>query len=398
MNRKIKDIQKPEFMKKAVASHSHSAALELLIALAVFLIGDFAVSILQMPAMLVHLLSSGEYIRMIQSNHFDMQVILNLLLHLPAWIRVINMIAEAGLIVVFILYCRLFEKRKISTMGFQKKGVIKESLRGVLLGVFAFAAVYLICLLSGSLQFSADAAGNFSFLYLFGFLLGCMVRGMAEEVICRGYLFVSLTKRYSVIFSIVLSSLFFMMMHGMNTEMSALSYLNLFLFGALMALLMIRYENIWLIGAFHGIWNFAGENIFGVQVSGLQEQFSLFSMTPIDGRGLLNGGSFGLEGGLAMTLVFLGILALLLWRMKKKGYFIEKNMVLNSYDIEYNRSRMPKTAAPYEQGQNPPVKQQPQSEMLEPEDIEQSATHLANDAPVKFDASYFKEEEDDAED
>ena len=75
-------------------------------------------------------------------------------------------------------------------------------------------------------------------------------------------------------------------------------------------------------------------------------KFSLFSMTPIDGRGLLNGGSVGLEGGLAMTLVFLGILALLLWRMKKKGYFIEKNMVLNSYDIEYNRSRMPKTAAP----------------------------------------------------
>lgn len=358
MEKKVRDIRKPEFMKKAIQSRSHNAALEVLIALAVFFVGNMVISVIQVPAMMGYLLSSKEYISMVQSSTFDMQAIMEttmkLILNLPDWILIVTLLSEIGLIAVFILYCWFFEKRKADTMGFRKKGFIPEYLRGIGIGIAAFIAAYLICLITGSLEFHSVSSEGFTVLYLIGFLIGYLIQGMAEEVICRGYLFVSLTKRYSVTISMIISALFFTLLHGMNTGMSFLSYINLFLFGIFMALLFVRYENIWVVGAFHGIWNFVQGNIFGVQVSGLKLQRSLFTSTFVENRGIINGGSFGLEGGLAVTVVMGVLIALLLWSMSKKGYIVEEEPVNNPYDkIIY--STTPYQNNPY--NQNPPYGQ-----------------------------------------
>lgn len=339
MEKKIKDIRKPEFMKEAMKSRSHNAVLEILIALAVFLIGDMVIGVIQTPAMIVHMFSSKEYIDMIRSNSFDMQIIMNLLLNLPDWIMIVSLVSEIGLIVIFILYCRFFEKRKANTMGFHKKGFLSEYARGIGIGIVAFVAAYLICLAVGSLKFHPSSSEGFTVLYLIGFLIGYLIQGMAEEVICRGYLFVSLTKRYSVSISIIISSAFFTILHGMNTGMSFLSYINLFLFGIFMALLFVRYENIWVVGAFHGIWNFVQGNIFGVQVSGLKLQRSLFTSTFVENRELINGGSFGLEGGFAVTVILGVFIAWLLRDMSRKGYIVEAESVVNPYNQDTGYSQ-----------------------------------------------------------
>ncbi len=335
----MRDIKKPEFMKAAIQSRSHNAILEIIIAMILFLIGDILISLLQVPALVVYLLGNKEYLHMIVTNSVDINQMLDLMQKMPDWITIVSLLSEGGLIAVFILYCRLFEKRRANTMGFSCKKMIRRYLSGILMGATAFLAAYAICLLTGSVSLLTDSAGSVSIWYLLGFLLGYLVQGMAEEVLCHGYLMVSLSRRYSVSVSVVISAIFFSMLHGMNNGISFLAYINLFLFGIFAALLFIRCESIWVVGAVHGIWNYLQGNIFGVQVSGMKVQPSLFSTKFVEGRGIINGGSFGMEGGLAVTVALLAANGLILWNMSRKGYFVKEEPVDNRFDREYQQQR-----------------------------------------------------------
>lgn len=160
-------------------------------------------------------------------------------------------------------------------------------------------------------------------LGILGYLVGYLVQGMAEEVLCRGYLFVSLSRRHSVVYSAVLSALFFAMLHGANSGLTPLAVFNLFLFGIFAALLLVKCENIWVVGAFHSLWNFAQGNIYGIQVSGNSLQPAILNSSNVKGHGLINGAGFGLEGGLGVTLVLgLGI-AYLVHNLNKQGKIVE---------------------------------------------------------------------------
>jgi hypothetical protein len=79
--------------------------------------------------------------------------------------------------------------------------------------------------------------------------------------------------------------------------------INLVLFGLFASVYTLKANSIWGICAFHSIWNFAQGNIFGIPVSGLSLNASVFSFKPTDSGTLFNGGGFGLEGGLAVTIV-----------------------------------------------------------------------------------------------
>lgn len=289
----MKDIRKPGFMKAALTSRSHAAVLELLIALLVFFVGDVIMGILQAPALAVYLFGNQEYMRMVLSNSLDFSKIMNMMLDMPDWLTIVSLLAEAALIVVFILYCRIFEKRKPATLGFRKQKFAVEYLRGIVLGAAAFVMVYGICVLTGSIEFHSVSSEGTTGLYIVGFLLGYLVQGMAEEVICRGYLLVSLSRRYSVTASIIFSSVFFSMLHGMNAGVGFMAFFNLTLFGIFMGLLFVRYENIWVVGAVHSIWNFLQGNIFGIQVSGNRIQPSLFTSDMIEGKEFMNGEALG---------------------------------------------------------------------------------------------------------
>ena len=399
----MKDIKKPEFMKAAMTAKGHIAILELLIALLVFVVGELVVSILQIPFLVVYLLTNKEYMSMIVSNSIDFGRIMQITMNLPDWITVASLFLEAGLIAVFILYCRIFEKRKAASMGFRKKGFIIEYGKGIAIGAFMFLVAYALMVLTGSVTFQAVSSGNFSILYFAAFFAGYLIQGMAEEVICRGYLMVSLSRRYSITYSIILSAAFFAALHGMNAGVGFLAFLNLFLFGIFMGLLMVRCENIWIVGAVHSIWNFVQGNILGIQVSGLRQQPSLFTSELVPERQWMNGGAFGAEGGFAVTLVLGLAIAFLLWNMSKKEYFVTGNPVFRAYDYQQTVN-MPienQKKDVYEMEQNPattPVRQQPEEKFRENMGINPSETpwHPQEESPddkkmTGFDQNYFKD-------
>ena len=82
---------------------------------------------------------------------------------------------------------------------------------------------------------------------------------------------------------------------------------------------MIRTSNIWGVCAIHSIWNFVQGNVFGCFVSGMNIENSLFVSDANLTRSLTNGGEFGPEGGVAVTLVLVVAIMLVVYLPQKKN-------------------------------------------------------------------------------
>jgi hypothetical protein len=73
------------------------------------------------------------------------------------------------------------------------------------------------------------------------------------------------------------------------------------------AYIYIRSGNIWMCIGYHITWNYFQGYVFGFKVSGTNSQGMLTTVFPKNS--ILNGGAFGPEGGLFVTIVILlGIL------------------------------------------------------------------------------------------
>lgn len=325
----MKDIKKTAFMEEAARSRQHGWPFYILVTLAVYMVGSMLSGIIQIPGMMIYFLQNSDYIQMLRTGDVDMNTVMKLMSNMPEWITILILFSEIFLIIIYCIYCRWLDGRKIRTMGFIKKGFILQYLKGMLLGVLIIGAALGICLLTGSARFAGFAQNTIP-IYIVLYFGGYLIQGMAEEVICRGFLFVSLTKKYRVVFSAFISSLFFAALHGFNTGLTPLAFFNLFLFGLLMSFLFVACGNIWVVGALHSIWNFVQGNLFGIQVSGLSQQNSVFSIVSKEGRDLIHGGSFGLEGGLAVLVVLIISLAAVVGYLKKKGKLISIEPVVDN--------------------------------------------------------------------
>ena len=331
----MKEIRKPKFMQAAAVKRGHGIFGEICIAIALFIVGSMASGIIQVPAMMVNMLGNNDYINMITSGQPDINKMMQLISNMPEWMTIVTLISELLIIVVVCLYCRFVEKRKLNTLGFKTEGAILNYLKGMFFSLVIFSVAYLICVLTKSITFDGIAQ-NISVIYIVGYFIGYMIQGMAEEVLCRGYFFVSLTRRYHVINSAIFSALFFAMLHGMNAGVDGLAMFNLFLYGLFAALLFADCENIWIVGAFHSVWNFVQGNLYGISVSGNKITSSIFTSTSVDGGAtVINGGSFGMEGGFAITIVLVIAIVIVGKHLDSKGKLIEKSEQPSQNEIEF---------------------------------------------------------------
>lgn len=216
-----------------------------------------------------------------------------------------------------IIYCRFIERRSLYSMGFGKKNALSEYSKGLLIGFIMFASSVLICVLTGTLEYKGYVLGGSIFLLIL-FFLGFVIQGMSEEVFLRGYFMISLMTKRTIIFAVLANSVIFSLMHMMNSGITPLSVVNLILFGIFASFYTLKANNIWGICALHSIWNFAQGNIFGILVSGMKTSTSVFSFESTTSGSLINGGTFGLEGGLAVTFVLLVSTAIVLIHKKNK--------------------------------------------------------------------------------
>lgn len=194
------------------------------------------------------------------------------------------------------------------TLGFKKSGMWKEYGIGLVVGFVMMAVIVLVGMVTGSmtLTFNPEAATGAGIGMLVLLFFGFVLQGMSEEVLCRGYFLVSLARKKGYMWmAVIVNAVAFAALHLGNAGIAPLAFVNLILFGIFASVYFVKRGNIWGIAAIHSIWNFAQGNIFGVLVSGNDFGTTIFKSEINESMTLINGGDFGLEGGILVTIVMI---------------------------------------------------------------------------------------------
>ena len=315
---KLLELKKPRMVAEAAEKRKGlNIVLEILVFIALFVVCSIAQMIVATPVQLVLMYTDPDYLNAAMHGDIAGAVEAANALVQTDTMTILMLFSNAGIILVTLLFCKLIQKRKVTTVGFQKPDMWKEYLTGMGIGFGIFTAPVLLCVITGSLKIQGMSP-SFSIGIFVLFLLGYLVQGMAEEVLCRGYFLVSVSRRYPLAVGIIANAVLFAALHLLNNGITVLAFINLVLFGVFASVYFVKRGNIWGVGALHSIWNLAQGNVYGIRVSGIQTSCSVLSSEMVAGRELINGGDFGLEGGLAVTIVLVvGTLVLLATRQRR---------------------------------------------------------------------------------
>lgn len=225
-------------------------------------------------------------------------------------LRIVNtvgmLLQEIMFIMTPIIAWKLIMKRKLTDMGFPAlKSHTAELVIGLVIGIVSISVVFAAMVLAGQAQVESWTPRFTTSQLVYVFIYISV--GFAEEIYTRGFVMSALRQTKSKLVVVIVSSVLFALMHSANPGIGLLPYINLALFGVFTAYIYIRSGNIWMCIGYHITWNYFQGYVFGFKVSGTNSQGMLTTVFPKDT--ILNGGAFGPEGGLFVTIVILlGIL------------------------------------------------------------------------------------------
>ncbi len=290
-------------------------ALQILIFLLVFLVSGLATGILVIAPVVAALFGNEAFLAAVSAGDVTAAIEASQQIVSGNGMTLLSLFLTVTETAAAIVYCRFIERRSLRSMGFAKKGFARSYGLGFLLGLLLLFASAGLVMLFGGLSFRLSP--SISLPLLLAFLLGYLVQGMAEETLMRGYFMVSLANRAPLAVAVAVSSVLFSLLHLSNPGFTLLPFVNITLFGLFMALYVLRTDSLWGACALHSAWNFAQGNLLGFQVSGTAQTSSL--LIPTDRTtALISGGLFGLEGGLAVTLVLVVAIALVVFLPRRE--------------------------------------------------------------------------------
>ncbi len=210
----------------------------------------------------------------------------------------------------------IFEKSKLwPRLGFEKGNILKKYSEGFFIGIILICVSALPIILFFTEQISI--AKPVEWISIFIFLIFFLIQGAAEEVMVRGVFFPIIVKESRPITALILTSLFFGILHIFNPNFTIVGFINITLVGVLFGYFVLYYDSIWQACALHSAWNFVQGNILGFEVSGM----GLTSILEVEVKGneLLTGGMFGVEGSVFCSIVLLVSLVIYHRKCEKKG-------------------------------------------------------------------------------
>ena len=220
-----------------------------------------------------------------------------------------------ALIVIYLFRVKLDEKTFFS-LGFSLKKAKKDILLGLGLGLLPMFFSFLLFL---NLDMIEIVEFNFIGLELFYIGLLFISVSLSEEILIRGYVLSNFMDSSNKYIALLISSLLFALMHGLNPNITAIGMINLFLAGIMLGITYLFTKNLWFAFANHFSWNFF-QAMFGFHVSGL----TIYSPIKLKIEpSIWTGGEFGVEGSV-LTILLQSILIVFL-------YFSYRNSI--AYDI-----------------------------------------------------------------
>ena len=226
---------------------------------------------------------------------------------------------EIVLILTPILSWKVLFKKDLSLIGLKalNKKEVKNLILGSVMGIAAITLAFILIIISKSgVLVNSLLEPRFSLSLVVYFILFIFV-GFAEELLSRGYIIGAMeVSSNNKLFAVMVSAVIFSLMHYGNNGFSLIPFLNIFLVGILFGFMYVKTKSIWLSTGFHITWNFFQGCIYGMPVSGITTP-KLYEMTFV-GNSILNGGTFGPEGGLIVTMVIILMLVSLIFLIKNK--------------------------------------------------------------------------------
>ena len=232
-------------------------------------------------------------------------------------------IAELG-VILFLTYLfrRFLDRQSFTSLGFaRRRGWLWEIGFGVILGFVLTGSIFLVEWAGGWLTVG-NGVWRFqtlgpALLMLAGYFALFILAGASEEIIFRGYILQNLREWPGTILAVIMSSLLFGLVHGLNPNFNLFAALNIALAGVAFCYAYLITGNLWLPLAFHFSWNFFQGPVFSFPVSGMISG-GLLSIQVSQARSVITGGAFGPEGGLTgLGAQLLGLLILWLWAKRR---------------------------------------------------------------------------------
>lgn len=221
----------------------------------------------------------------------------------------------------------ILEKRSFWTTGLERTNIRQKYLRGAIIGFLMMVVPVVALWIFGLMDFEFDPTVWAGFSAIPGVLImlfGWLIQGAAEETLTRGFLLPVFGTRYGPLWGIIVSSVLFSSLHLMNENINWIAMINLFLFGVFACVYAMGEGGLWGVFAIHSFWNWAQGNVLGLEVSGSSIGGTALINLKEVGPDLLTGGAFGPEGGLAITLVLIGGIVILFYRLNS----LSKNPLL----------------------------------------------------------------------
>jgi len=221
----------------------------------------------------------------------------------------------------------LLEGLPFRALGWSRhRGWLRDLLVGSAVGAGSLLLAWMLAAAFGgfSLTFTGASLLPLTMKTLLAALLVFICAGAAEEALFRGYPLQTLTRAGLAWVGILLTCLFFGWVHLNNPNMPEgyalfsapylrffnklfnIPFLNTALAGVWLALAYLRTRSLWFPLGVHWSWNWTMGAVLGLPVSGINEITSHALMRTVDrGPAWLTGGTYGIEGGLACTLVLI---------------------------------------------------------------------------------------------
>ena len=213
------------------------------------------------------------------------------------------------------LFARKYQKRNKESLGLVNNS--KSYIKGLMLGFIMIMSVVLLLKISGFAEFTINIY-QVSWPIFVLFILGWAIQGFEEELITRSILMNYFAVNNGVMGGIIINSLIFAILHLGNPAFGILPFINIMLIGIVFSLLFYISDDIFLPAASHSFWNFAQGNIFGIEVSGMDEINNTLLKTKLMGSHLISGGAFGFEGSIFVTIVEIIVIVILFIIIKRR--------------------------------------------------------------------------------
>lgn len=227
--------------------------------------------------------------------------------------------AGFGLLAVpaYLLAGRLGEGLGAAALGLPRRPLWLPLVLGLLLGASLIGATIAILALGG--QFAVHDWSDSAPLALLVLLPAAILDALWQEILARAIAFRHLEAWLGSWLAIAASTAFFALIHLSAPHATLASCIAIGLqAGPLLAAAFMLTRNLWFVAGIHAGWNFAGQAIFGVTISGNQPTAHLIDQTT-HGDALWTGGVFGPEGGVVATSVCLLAGVLLLALAARRG-------------------------------------------------------------------------------